>query len=274
MTRVLVLGQTGMLGHRLQMGLGPRAVDLGSTRSPDATDWQSFEAFLNAFPADTIINAIGHIKQRKADDDRRLNIELNALLPHRLAAHCRQTGKRLIHFSTDCVFSGRKGLYGENDTPDPIDDYGMSKLLGEVTGENIFTLRTSFIGLELNRKSSLIEWFLSQTGPVKGYANAIYTGFTTTEMARVVERVLDVPSDLGDLYHVASDPISKYDLLVKLDIALGRTSPITPDTDFICDRSMTSERFNTTFAYRPPSWDHMIDELASQIRRRQDELKG
>src|SRR5262249_41426173 len=151
-----------------------------------------------------------------------LAIQINSLFPHQLRDLCEDLGARLIHFSTDCVFSGHTGNYRESDVPDATDVYGRSKLLGEVTEAPGLTLRTSIIGLELSHHASLIEWFLAQRGAIKGFRRAIYTGITTTEMGRLIDRVLQRHSDLHGVWHVASASITKYDLLVKLARALGR----------------------------------------------------
>lgn len=269
MLETLILGPNGMLGSQLLQSLGPSAQGISGH---DVRDWPAFEDVLKASKAKTIINAIGWVKQRDFNGDPTELIEVNALFPHRLAQHCRKFGRRLIHFSTDCVFSGRTGNYCETDTPDPVDLYGQSKLLGEVSGPNVFNLRTSFIGLEPSRKTSLVEWFLAQTQPILGYSEAIYSGFTTLEMARIVQQIVAVPEELAGLYHVASAPISKYDLLVALRDALGAELSISRYSDFSCNRSLNSDKFNRAFGYTPPSWPAMIQELAIQIKSRDHEL--
>jgi dTDP-4-dehydrorhamnose reductase len=215
-----------------------------------------------------VINAIGVVKQRHAAKESIASIETNALFPHRLALACRESNARLVHLSTDCVFSGRRGRYAEDDFPDADDLYGRTKLLGEVGDTGCVTLRTSIIGLELSRRKSLVEWFLAQRGPIRGYRRAIYTGFTTLEMARIVERVLQHLPARSGVYQASSAPIDKYRLLVMLRDRLGRDLPIEPDDDFHCDRSLLSPRFQADFAYTPPDWPQMIDELAQQIQER------
>jgi dTDP-4-dehydrorhamnose reductase len=176
-------------------------------------------------------------------------------------------GARFVHMSTDCVFAGTKGRYTEDDVSDATDLYGRSKYLGEVCDEGCITLRTSIIGLELARKASLIEWYLAQRGVIRGFDRAIYTGFTTAEMARVIERVLTRHPDVSGVWHVASEPISKYALLVGLTRRLGRDDlSVERDTDFVCDRSLDASPFRERTDYVPPSWESMLDELAQQIR--------
>jgi len=197
------------------------------------------------------------------------------LLPHRLSNLCARMGTRLVQISTDCVFSGNKGMYREGDLEDARDLYGRTKLLGEVReGKHVVTLRTSIIGLELARKKSLIEWFLAQRGRVKGFTRAIYSGFTTLEMARVIELVLCEHTSLSGLWHVASEPIRKFDLLDRLATLLGRQDiKLEAEDAFHCDRSLDASRFNMYTGYLPPSWDAMLKELAEQIRERDDDSK-
>jgi len=217
---------------------------------------------LDDFRPDAVVNAVGLVKQRPDADNAIDSIEINALFPHRLAALCAEFDVRLLHMSTDCVFSGRVGNYREDDTPDALDLYGRSKLLGELSKPHCLTLRTSIIGRELSRYSGLLEWFLAQKGSVKGFRQAIFSGFTTIELARIIERLLaDYPRAAG-LYHVSSEPIAKYDLLALLRKALGIAIDIVPDDGLRIDRSLDSSRFRSEFDYRPPTWEQMADELA------------
>jgi dTDP-4-dehydrorhamnose reductase len=178
-------------------------------------------------------------------------------------------GARVMHVSTDCVFSGKRGRYTEDDLPDPIDLYGRSKLLGELEQEGCLTLRTSIIGLELQGRQALVEWALSQSGTIQGFRGALYSGLTTAELTRVVESLMTRNPDLHGVWHVASQPISKYDLLVDLFARLGRTDvEVIPDDTFVCDRTLRGDRFNRVMAYRPPAWSTMLDELSISIRAR------
>jgi len=205
------------------------------------------------------------VKQRPDAEEAIQNLEINALLPHRLALLCRSIGAHLVHVSSDCVFSGRKGNYTETDPPDADDLYGRTKVLGEVHAANCVTLRTSFIGKELSRKTALLEWFLSQTGSIRGFRKAIFSGFTTIEMARIIEMLLTRFPGAAGLYHVSSEPISKFDLLGLVKERLGLAVEIAPYDGFVCDRSLDSTRFRREFGYRPPDWPTMVEELARQI---------
>lgn len=221
----------------------------------------SLLSVLTDFRPGAVVNAIGIVKQRPTASESIPSLEINALLPHRLALFCKAIGARLVHLSTDCVFSGRTGSYREADPSDAGDLYGRTKFLGEVHAEHCVTLRTSIIGKELARKTGLFEWFLAQRGQIKGFRKAIFSGFTTIEMSRVIERLLvNFPRAAG-LYHVSSDPITKYDLLTMIKERLALPVEIVPDDDFRSDRSLDSSRFRAEFGYVPPTWDAMLEEL-------------
>src|SRR5437868_4176418 len=176
-----------------------------------------------AVKPDAVVNAVGLVKQRPGAKEAVPALEVNAAFPHRLAQVCATAGARMIHLSTDCVFSGRKGGYLETDAPDAEDLYGRSKLLGEVDEPHCLTLRTSMIGLELGRQGGLVEWFLAQRGRIKGFRRAVFSGLTTAELARAIEHFLVEQPELAGLWHLSSSPIAKHDLLVKLSERLGRT---------------------------------------------------
>lgn len=228
----------------------------------DVRSVDSLLQVITDFRPQVIINAVGIVKQRSTAKESIPSIEVNALLPHRLAAVAKATSARLIHFSTDCVFSGRKGSYTETDDSDAKDLYGRSKYLGEVSEPHCLTLRTSIIGRELTRKTGLVEWFLAQSESVRGYRRAIYSGFTTNEMSRIVEMLITRYPDASGVWHVSSDQINKCDLLNLLKQHYGRAIEVIPDDDFICDRSLDSSHFRSNFNYRPPRWESMIKELA------------
>jgi len=278
--RILILGGDGMLGHQLlkqyalrhevkvtlrqdlptymQSGLFSRQ------NSYDGIDVRSLERLIEVFAEfrpNAVINAVGIVKQRPDAKESIPSLEINALLPHRLAILCKGVGARLVHLSTDCVFSGKKGNYLESDPSDAVDLYGKSKFLGEVHEPNCLTLRTSIIGRELSRRTSLLEWFLAQQGTVKGFTNVIYAGLTTIELARIIERILlDFPEAHG-VYQVSSTPINKYELLLLFREKLEHKVEIVADGTLLCDRSLDSSRFRNEFVYTPPSWSAMIEEL-------------
>lgn len=278
--RILILGGDGMLGHQLlkhlqtrhevkvtlRQDLGAYAqLDMFSRKNVyDTVDIRSLERLVEVmadFRPEVVINAVGIVKQRADSKESIPSLEINALLPHRLTVLCKSIGARLIHLSTDCIFSGKKGSYLESDLSDAEDLYGKSKYLGEVHESNSLTLRTSIIGRELSRHTSLLDWFLAQTGTVKGFTKAIYTGFTTLEMSRIIEKMLLEYPDASGVYQVSSDPINKYELLLLIREKLGHDIEIIPDDAFCCDRSLDSSRFRSEFNYNPPTWPAMIEEL-------------
>ena len=285
--RVLIFGGAGMLGHRLLRHLGDRHETRVTLRAKladyarhrlftaanaydgvDVRDFAHVTGIVSDFRPDVVVNGAGIVKQRPESHDAIDSIEINALFPHLLARLARERGMRMLHLGTDCVFSGEKGNYTEKDRPDPQDLYDQTKLLGEVGGEEAFTLRTSMIGLELERKTSLVEWFLAQKGKtIKGYRKAVFSGFTTAELSRIIENLAVVHGRASGVYHVSSDPISKFDLLAGLSRRLELGIEIVPDDTVRCDRSLDSGRFRSEFGYAPPSWDAMLDELADEIMK-------
>lgn len=283
--RILILGGDGMLGHQLfrhfkekhdvrvtvRLGReayeGYRLFEQGTAFCGiDARQTDALLEVIADFRPEAVVNAVGIVKQRSEAKEVIPSLEINSLLPHRLAAVCRAIGVRLVHLSTDCVFSGRKGNYCEMDFSDAADLYGRTKFLGEVSESHCLTLRTSMIGPELSRKTGLLEWFLAQRGQtVKGFTKAIFSGFPTSELARIVERVLvDVPTVHG-VYHVAARPISKYDLLTLIRDRLRLPITIERDSTFECDRSLDASRFHRDTGYSPPTWEVMIDDMASHM---------
>lgn len=283
--RILIFGGDGMLGHQLLKTFQSN-YHVTTTLRNSINSYKSFElfnhensifdidvrnfkdineVFVNVKP-EVVINCVGIVKQRSESKDAIESIKINSLLPHQLELLCGQYDARLIQISTDCVFSGKKGDYLEEDIPDAEDIYGRTKLLGEVFSENAITLRTSIIGLELSRKQGLVEWFLAQRGTIKGYSKAIFTGFTTIELASIIDTIIIKHPGLTGLWHVSSNPINKYQLLNDLAVKLDRNDiEILEDKEFICDRSLNGSRFNSSTGYSPRSWDSMLDKLAKQI---------
>jgi len=280
--RALVLGGAGMLGHKLWQVMRDRADTFVTVRrSPEhyralelfdadrvvgnvdaASEVDLDRAFTISRP-DVVYNCVGVVKQRPEAHDAVQAITLNALLPHRLAARCATSGARLVQVSTDCVFSGRRGRYAELDTPDATDLYGRSKLLGEVDAPGCLTVRTSMIGREIGSRHGLVEWFMANRGGcVQGFTRAVFSGFSTAELARVLA---DVPvrfPDLSGMWHVSAAPITKLDLLVLLNDAFRLGTRIEPDSSFECDRSLDSSRFRRVTGYAPPTWDEMVADMA------------
>jgi dTDP-4-dehydrorhamnose reductase len=232
----------------------------------DAFNFESLTKAIGEVRPEVVINGIGIIKQSPLAKDPCTAITINALLPHRLAAVCQVAQARLIHFSTDCVFSGDKGNYREGDAPDAHDLYGRSKLLGEVTGPPSLTVRTSIIGHELKGKMGLLEWFLAQEDPVRGFTQAIFSGFPTVAVTGIIaDHILSDPT-LQGIYHVSSPPISKYDLLTLIAERYGKKIDIKPDGKVRLDRSLDSTAFCQKTGYRSPAWPAMIEDMYRNFR--------
>jgi dTDP-4-dehydrorhamnose reductase len=269
--KIAVLGSTGMLGHkmveRLQLHY-PEVIGLSRTNGLDARDLTRTENMFRLIRPQVIVNCVGTIKQRTSNAEE--VIAVNALFPHFLQRVCTETGIRLIHFSTDCVFSGRRGQYTESDIPDPIDHYGYTKAMGEILFQNALTIRTSIVGRERGNYHGLLEWFLRQQGEIQGYENAIWTGVTTNWLADTVAELLKYKK-LQGLYNVASFPVSKFRLLELFQKVYNRTDiRINPtDNGNTCDRSLKGNTFRDATGIRTPD---IADLLVAQ--REQDKESG
>lgn len=282
--KVLVIGASGMLGHAMLHVLSEktgwqvygtlRGHDPGryfpahiaaqvltgvNADNPDSVA----KAFADSQP-DVVVNCVGLVKQLAEAGDPLAAVPINALFPHRLARLCQVQGARLIHISTDCVFSGRQGNYRESDFPDADDLYGRSKLLGEVDYPHAVTLRTSIIGHELRGSHGLIGWFLSQQDRCKGFTKAIFSGLPTVVLAQVVRDVVIPNKDLAGVYHVAAQPIAKYDLLRLVADTYGKTIDIVPDDSLAIDRSLDGSRFRQATGYVAPAWPELVAAMHTQ----------
>jgi dTDP-4-dehydrorhamnose reductase len=277
--RVLVLGASGMLGSvvfREFDGHAPHEV-WGLVRneaflpyfSPaqqsriltgvDALDETALRAAFERVHPDVVINCVGLIKQKAHVEDPLVVLPINAMLPHRLALLCAPGNVRLLHISTDCVFSGSKGMYTEDDPSDAEDLYGKSKSIGELRDvAHAVTLRTSIVGRELNSNRALVDWFLVQQSAVHGFRRSIFSGVTAVELARVMRDVVLPDVSLQGLYHVSSTPISKFDLLKLVAAEYGKTIDVLPDDALVLDRSLDSSLFRRATGYRAPSWKSML----------------
>jgi dTDP-4-dehydrorhamnose reductase len=284
--KILVLGGEGMLGHKVYQTLLSRYPDTACTvyRPPDDPFYRRIPLFrqgrvigeVDAMALDAldellrglkpafVINCIGIVKQREEAKGAIPCITLNSLLPHKLAEFAAGWGGRVIHFSTDCVFSGKRGMYTEEDASDAEDLYGKCKFLGEVTTGNALTLRTSIIGRELAQFKSLLEWFLAQKGKIiKGFRRVIYSGVTTNYLALLVGNLVADHPALSGLYQVVAPPISKYDLLCLLKDAYHLNVEIVPDDKEVSDRSMVGEKFLRATGYHMPTWDDLVAHLVN-----------
>jgi len=278
MVKILVLGVNGMLGNTVFKYLlkNDRYNVIGVSRRKipemlafekrikiynELTDNDVLTGLFLELNPDIVINCIGIVKQSENSRNVFESISVNSLFPHRLSNLCRLLNSRLIHFSTDCVFSGNKGNYLESNNPDPIDLYGRSKLIGEVQEQNTITLRTSIIGHELSTNKSLLNWFLSTQNEVKGFTNAFFSGLTTLEVAKVIEKYIVPNPSLNGLFHLASDRISKYDLLSLISEVYNYRINIIPEYDFVLDRSLNCEKFIDKTGYKITPWTEQIQEM-------------
>ncbi|MBO9432186.1 SDR family oxidoreductase [Sulfitobacter sp. R18_1] len=272
--KVLVLGANGMLGsmvstvlssvYDVEMTIRPGAVvHAGMPARPihrvNLLDVDELLSTLIAVRPDCVINCAGVIKQRSDSLEVLRTFPLNALFPHRLGQYCAAIGARMIHISTDCVFSGRTGYYDDNAPSDVDDVYGVSKRVGEVGNtEHVLTLRTSIIGHEASNHHSLIDWFLWQEGQVKGYRKAIYSGFPTVELARVLGNYILPRPEIHGVYNLSTEAISKYDLLKIVRDVYGKNIDILPDDSVSIDRSLNSTVLRSLLGYEPPKWQQLI----------------
>lgn len=276
-----------MLGHKLIQVLQENSDVYGTLRAQFGEAERRFDAFredrvipdvtvenldgvrsaIERVKPDVVINAIGIIKQLPDSKNVITTLTVNSIFPHQLAQLAEEFGFRLITISTDCVFSGSRGNYTEDDVPDALDLYGKSKNLGEVIADNCLTIRTSIIGHELSSSHSLVDWFLSNRGGrVKGYVNAIYSGFPTVVFAAIIDNLIHHQPDLSGLYHVSSDPINKFELLSLINQAYGSDIEIERFEDFKIDRSLNSDRFRTATGFSPATWPEMIRMMAEDAR--------
>ena len=279
---ILILGASGMLGHTL---FGALSADksltvYGTVRNPkskklfpaglakriidniDLTDSQCLSAVLKKIKPQVVINCAGLIKQVASSNEILEVIPINTILPHTLAQMTKACDARLILVSTDCVFSGKKGSYAETDIADCADLYGQSKLLGEVSDEkHVLTIRTSIIGHELRGGHSLVNWFLKQKGSVTGYTRAIYSGLPTIELANIIHHLVLPNPKLSGLYQIASEPISKFDLLGLIAKTYQKKVTLTKSSSPKINRSLSYAKFKKQTGYTPKSWVQLVEEM-------------
>lgn len=284
--RVLVIGAGGMLGYTLfrllaampglelhgtlRRPLPPAASPLARDRLHPGIDvlaGPALEAAIDDLAPDVLINCVGLIKQLEQAQDSLLAIGLNAMLPHRLAQLCSARGARLIHFSTDCVFSGARGMYPETAKADADDLYGRTKHLGEVAYDGHLTLRMSIIGHSLRHGVSLMDWFLAQQGEVAGYSNAIFSGLPTAEVARVLGAYILPRTGLSGLYHLSAAPIDKDRLLRLVARQYGHEIAISRQDEPRLDRSLDSSRLREQIGYCPPTWEELVAAMHTDYLR-------
>ena len=288
MKKVLILGAEGMLGHVLFRWLADKPdLDVYATtlsgkivskwfppgltarmwHGVDAEDLKGLTEVLASIKPDIVINCIALIKQSYIRENPFSAITINAQLPHNLASICKKLSARLIHISSDVVFDGKKGMYTENDEVSISDIYGMTKFLGEISYPECMTIRTSIIGHGLAEKTGLVDWFLSQEVKVRGYTRAIYSGFPTIELARIISDYILPNDSLSGIYNVSSEPITKYDLLKLIAERYGKKIAIEPYDEFVLDRSLDSSAFRSLTGYTPPAWSELVYTMYDDYRK-------
>ena len=226
-------------------------------------DFEKFEKILIKSKPKLIINCLGITNKFLKNNFKSVeeSIKINALFPHRLHEICSKIDARLIHLSTDCVFSGRKGFYKEDDIPDPLDIYGRSKLLGELNYSNSLTIRKSVIGHEFLSRNGLLEWFLNKKETVEGYKNAIFSGLTVLELAKIIDKYIIPNKRLSGIIHVAGNPISKYELLYLISNEYQKKINIIPNESLKIDRTLNSNLFNDITGYQMKDWKELISSM-------------
>ncbi len=279
--KILILGASGMIGSALYKRLAVEenfdvyggVRDLGIQKyfsavlqeklvmCGDLSVSKSIHSILKKINPEVVINCAGLTKHKKEADDPKNAIPINALMPHQFASACDDKGIRFIHISSDCVFSGIKGGYVEDDLPDASDLYGRSKALGEVIQGNSITLRTSTIGHELHTNYGLLEWFLSQDRECQGFSKAFFSGLPSVVFAEVIKDFVLPNPNLRGLYHVSADPINKYELLELISKIYGKKIVIKQDREFTIDRSLNYQKFNMATGYTPASWRNLIESM-------------
>lgn len=271
--KIIIAGASGMLGHTLYSEFKKNHQVWGTVRSKrwnpdlregfDVDNQEKVENLIAEIKPEIVINCIGIIKQLKDSKNKILSIEVNSLWPHHLAEICQKHNAKMIHFSTDCVFTGDKGNYLETDLADARDTYGLSKYMGEVDYPHTLTLRTSIIGHELDSNVSLVDWFLSQKNECKGFTKAIYSGFPTVVVAKFLEDYI-FNSFTSGVHHFSADPINKYELLKLIAEIYEKKIIIHPSEDLVIDRSLNSDSLRKELNFKPKSWPEMVKLMHQQ----------
>lgn len=282
-----MLGASGMLGNTIfrVLSYNQNWEVFGTVRSREVKslfnlhlaehvlkieDIQSDDTLLKLFDRSrpsVAINCISLPRELMQSGDALTFVPIFSLLPHRLAAICRLTGTRLVHISTDAVYSGKKGGYREEDPPDADDLYGRAKTIGELHEPHTFTIRTSLIGHELRGSLGLLGWFLAQKESCTGYGRAVFSGLPTVILAEIIRDIVIARPDLYGIYHIAAQPISKFDLLTMIAKTYEKAIEIKRDDSVVIDRSLNSQRFNAATGYVAPEWSELIQSMHADWHR-------
>lgn len=265
----IILGGDGMLGHVVKEYMQEAGHEVKATSRGENADYQldvtknldDLEKYIQDFQPDAVINCIG-ILNKVAEENQALAVWINSYLPHYLDELCVKKGVKFVHISTDCVFNGEKGAYTEDSTKDAASFYGQSKALGEINNDHSLTLRTSIVGPDINEKGiGLFQWFMNQKGEVDGYDKVIWSGVTTVELAKCLEKA--IKNNLTGLRHVVNNQtISKYELLGLFKKHFNKDINIKHDDSRIENKSLVR---TTDFDFEVPSYDRMVKDMAKWV---------
>jgi len=266
--RVVILGSQGMAGH-IMYEVFKKSVKydvFGVAQKKgkytdivlDATNFSSLEEYIKEIKPKIVINCIGILVSQSQNDISNA-ILLNSYLPHFLEQLGKKLNFKLIHISTDCVFSGKDGGYIESSFRDGNDNYARTKALGEVINNKDLTIRTSIIGPELKLNGTgLFDWFLKQNNSINGYTQAYWSGVTTLELAKAIMELIE--QNITGLYHLCpKEKISKYDLLHLLKRVWEKDIDIEPFEDYTIDKSLVCTRKD--FIYKDIDYESMLIDL-------------
>lgn len=283
--RVLILGVSGLIGHKLLQELSTCCEVFGTLHKPknrygnlpmfsgqnvianiDISDFEILKGVLYTSNPDCILNCVGITKRKTELNDISKALIVNSLFPHQLANWARINHKRVIHFSTDCVFDGKIGSYNEKSLTNAEDIYGRTKALGEIYYKHTLTIRSSFIGQELFGKTELLEWFLAQEGKqIRGYTDTFYSGVSTLFMARTIKNLILKFPNLSGIYNLAIDnPISKYELLCLAKEAFNLNIDIVPETGHVHSPTLNASKLKRKTKLIVPEWNEMMNEMSLQ----------
>lgn len=271
--KILILGGNGLLGNALLNILSKNYEVIATTRNKLYKDIKNFiyvddltrldflDKLIIDVDPDIIINALS---VRDVGNKKLYQLKLIfTVIPHHISSFCRRLNKRFIQISTDGVFSGKTGNYKEEDIPDPIDSYGICKFLGEPNQKNTTVIRTSMIGHSFNNDYGLLDWFIKQNECTL-YKNAVFSGLPVYEIARIISQYFIENKNLDGIYHLASEPISKLNLLTLVNNVYNLNIIIHEDDSFYMDRSLDSSKFQNKTGYRVLSWDDMITQMKEE----------
>lgn len=282
--KLLILGVSGLIGHKLLQELSVDHEVFGTLHKTkaqynnltlfansniiegvDVLNFEKLTGVLQAINPDVVLNCVGITKRKINRNNTQEVIETNAVFPHKLANWAKNHNKRVIHFSSDCVFNGKVGNYTEESLTTAEDLYGRTKALGEIQCSHTLTIRSSFIGQELFDKTELLDWVLTQDGKqIKGFKNVLYSGVSTIFMAKVVNDIISNYPQLSSLYQLAPEvPISKYDLICIAKKVFGLEIDIIPETNYVHQPTLNGAKLKSAIRLKIPSWEQMMEELAS-----------